>query len=580
MPFADQEQPQAGLLQHVARRLSIRRVLLLLVVIALLPLGILGFLQGLARYDRDDAAERQRLTESALLTAFSERNIIGSTQSLLRVLSTDAGLLAMSPEDCTRLLADVEQDFDSIVGLSLIDADGRIRCASRPLEAPVEVGPQSWWARMRSEPTYIVTSPLYGTLSRRRVIWALQPLLEEDGTFAGAVTASIDLDWLAASLRQRYARGDAVVILLDQRGQVVLSSRAVDWTELDLAVPPGDVATVRDSTGNRWSYAIAPLYRDERSGAVLHIAYAAPHARLFGADWWFLVSYFALPLLALLFASVAIWLGTNWAILRWITDLRTLSDEYGRGNYRARVDAFAQAPREIRDLAASLYRMGRTVETRDRLLTEAVDRQTSLAREIHHRVKNNLQIIISMLALQARGIADPTARHALEGARLRVAALALVHRLVYESGELANVSTRRLFFELVGLLRQHFGTRHGLDLRQDVDDGSIDIDTAVPLALWLVEAVTAMAAADEIHLRLVVDDPNDRLDLTLTSTAPPPAGGEGRLLSAIARQLGGTLEQTDRAIRLLVPRRRQPGPPGTSTTAAGSFEQVRRYTGD
>ena len=65
-------------------------------------------------------------------------------------------------------------------------------------------------------------------------------------------------------------------------------------------------------------------------------------------------------------------------------------------------------------------------------LHAAIDAKTALTSEVHHRVKNNLQIVSSLLNLQAGRITDPAAREALTQTRARIGALAQIHRLLYE----------------------------------------------------------------------------------------------------------------------------------------------------
>lgn len=581
MPFSEVDRQGGGLLQHLARRLSIRRVLLILVVIALLPLGVLGFLQALAQVDREKANVRRQLTESVLLGALAEQKLLESAMSVTRMLASEPEIDRGPVARCEEYLRRISAQFEVITNLSVFGPNARYLCGSATIEAGGPV-PDELWSRLRSGEAVLISGPVWGQLSQRQVVWILHPIKGAEGELTGAIGASVDLSLLANLLNGRHVDGDGVDLILDQNGRVVASSRPIDWARLAVSAP-GEIVTVRDSAGRKWSYGSAPLVNDPATGQVLlHTVHALPNSQLIGEEWLFFVSFFALPLLALLFASIAIWLGANWAILRWITDLRALAEEYTRGNYRARVDAFAEAPREVRDLAASLYRMGRTIDTRDRLLTEAVETQMSLAREIHHRIKNNLQIIISMLALQARALHDPAGQQALDGARLRVAALALVHRLVYESGELAAVSTRRLFLELIAVLRQHFSTRSGVDIQYELADVLIDIDTAVPLSLWLVEAVSPAytegsgSGTIRIELRLHGDE---GLILTASSgggagaVAGPGAGS--RLLAAIARQLGGVLshiphpdDEERLGVMLAIPIRRPL--PGTKEGRVGS----------
>jgi hypothetical protein len=286
--------------------------------------------------------------------------------------------------------------------------------------------------------------PVWGSISERRVMAAFVPLPEVAGAFTGAVTASIDLEQLHAKLRRRYSDASSAVFITNGTGTILLSSRAADWERIEIGGPAGTVKTMEDGGGHRWSYAVAPLFEDDRPETSLHVVTAMPWTRLFSPDWWFFASYFALPILALLLASTAIWVGTDHVILRWTAMLRDKAREIGEGRYRSRDDQFGWAPLEVRSLAAELKRMGRMIDERDRTLQEALARQTALTMELHHRVGNNLQIMESYISLQSRALDRDDLRLPLEHVRRRLGALSLVHRLLYTSGEMATISSQAL----------------------------------------------------------------------------------------------------------------------------------------
>src|SRR5690606_30171912 len=115
----------------------------------------------------------------------------------------------------------------------------------------------------------------------------------------------------------------------------------------------------------------------------------------------------------------------------------------------------------------------------------------ALMREIHHRVKNNLQIISSLLSMQQRAVADPSARVALGDTRQRISALALIYRILYQSEPIREVDSRTVLRELVGQMIAGEAVRGPLVTTSvEADPLVIDPDKLAPLALWLVEAVS------------------------------------------------------------------------------------------
>ncbi len=114
-----------------------------------------------------------------------------------------------------------------------------------------------------------------------------------------------------------------------------------------------------------------------------------------------------------------------------------------------------------------------------------------LLREVHHRVKNNMQVVISLLRLQSRTIGSEPAREALTDSRNRIKAMALIHETLYQSENLSGITLRSYVNRLVRNLCSAHGTRgRSAQIVVDVGDAALDIDTAVPVGLIINELVT------------------------------------------------------------------------------------------
>src|SRR6185295_8918882 len=122
----------------------------------------------------------------------------------------------------------------------------------------------------------------------------------------------------------------------------------------------------------------------------------------------------------------------------------------------------------FRLLGETFSGMAAAVQDRDRRLREALDQKDLLIKETHHRVKNNLQIVMSLLSLQANQLRDPAAQNALRQAQVRVNALALVHRILHEIENLETVDLQRLLQDLVRQIHEGFGAGRR-DLRLEVE---------------------------------------------------------------------------------------------------------------
>jgi two-component system, sensor histidine kinase PdtaS len=125
-----------------------------------------------------------------------------------------------------------------------------------------------------------------------------------------------------------------------------------------------------------------------------------------------------------------------------------------------------------------------------RALQEALGQKDLLLRELHHRVKNNLQLVGSLLRMQGRGIADPAARHAVRDSQDRVRSMALVHQDLYRVDDPRGIELRPYVERLVkGLLDSHAVPKERIAVHSEVDEMRLDVDTAVPIGLILNELV-------------------------------------------------------------------------------------------
>jgi two-component sensor histidine kinase len=169
--------------------------------------------------------------------------------------------------------------------------------------------------------------------------------------------------------------------------------------------------------------------------------------------------------------------------------------------------------------------------------------------EIHHRVKNNLQVISSLLNIQQRALTDPAARAAISDTRLRIAALALIYRALYQSPDIRRVDLREFLEALVGqLVTGEGGQRLAARTEFSCDEVVVDPDRLAPIALFAVEAISnACKHGLEDGGTLAVSFRVRGVDAELTISDTGYAGrasrvgvGVGRtLMSAFARQLRG-----------------------------------------
>lgn len=183
-----------------------------------------------------------------------------------------------------------------------------------------------------------------------------------------------------------------------------------------------------------------------------------------------------------------------------------------------------------------------------------------LLREIHHRVKNNLQVITSLLGLQSLSIEDPQSKDFFLQSQRRINSMSMIHQMLYQSDQLASINYRnylqQLIQELIASLR---GQEAKLQVNMDVPEVSINIDTAIPLGLIVNEIVTnalkyglnkgadsilslRLIPLEEGRFQLEIGDNGNGISGDWTKASSNASLGM-RLIQQLSRQLDGVIER-------------------------------------
>lgn len=132
----------------------------------------------------------------------------------------------------------------------------------------------------------------------------------------------------------------------------------------------------------------------------------------------------------------------------------------------------------------------RNNQRKNELLQKGNQEKELLLKEIHHRVKNNLEVISSLLELQSARITEPTAKRAMQSGQSRVQSMSLLHQRLYQGNNLAGIEMKAYFQQLTSLLLNGYEVNDRVDLTLDMETVELDIDTAVPVGLIVNELVT------------------------------------------------------------------------------------------
>jgi two-component sensor histidine kinase len=526
--------------------MTIRFRLGLALALALMPILALGVVQAVSEFHHDSHMRRVLLTQAASRSATVAQDRINGAVALLQSLTPQA-----VGSDCNPRMAAILKEMNGYGNIVRLDSNGRLKCAAASVPVNANRAKLPWFVSLKAG----------SRIALARALKAPEPALiaavraqRPDSGFDGAMVALLKLASIRPNLSDPTLPTNTAATVITAQGDVLAQTdpRAYaalprDW--LQRASQAGGLFySAKDRSGAMRDFASAPLLNKD-----VFVVLSAPAPGMF---YWARSNPFSsivYPLLAWIAAWAAVWIVTERVVIRWLAYLDRIAAIYAKGRFSVRPVQAENAPAEIRALALTLDAMAEGIVARDLSLRESLAQKDAMMREIHHRVKNNLQVITSLLNMQQRALKDPAARVAMSDTRQRITALALIYRALYQSPDLRRVDVRQFLEELIAQLTSGEGGRPSqIRTELQADELEIDPDKLAPLALFAVEAITNarkhafgpggglikvrfQVGAEEVMLE-IVDDGQGELEL-------PATAGVGRtLMSAFARQLRGRAE--------------------------------------
>ncbi|HEY0629614.1 MAG TPA: sensor histidine kinase [Sphingomicrobium sp.] len=262
-----------------------------------------------------------------------------------------------------------------------------------------------------------------------------------------------------------------------------------------------------------------------------------------------------LPLLMWVAAALLSWLVVRKLLLSPLARLQRAVATYQPDEGGLELPTQYGAATEVRDLSMAFERAVDRVEGAERDALTALEGQRRLVREVHHRVKNNLQVVASLLSIHGRSAAQPEAKAAYSAIGRRVDALSVVHRHHYaEMEENRGIALRPLLTELAADLRSSAPSEaRGMRFDLELDAPSTTQDVAVAAAFLITEIVEfAMLRKPTDPVEITLRRDNDlSATLSISSSVLLPAGdGDDvakvqfeRIVEGLARQLRSPLDR-------------------------------------
>ena len=553
---------------------SLRGSLIVIVLIALLPAAVFAVWDAARSYRNEVTARQVELSRLSRFVVNDQHTALTTARALLMSLASLPEVRSFGPSCSSTVTAAMESLQESgFTAIGAVDAQGNWRCGSSLLDSPQNFRDRRWFADIQSGREWVVSELLDSRVLEARGFVVAVPLAA--GTQTGALSLMVEAERFARTYRSAMLGAGATFVFLDRDGRAVTSEAHA--AEVLTTLPEDTSAIVRMSAssethvafgrdGTRRLYTVLPLFNGQ-----LRVLAGVPADSVYGPLHQQLVARLLPPLLMLLLAAAVTWIGVDRLFLRWLRYLRGVTRLYASDSTAARATPPPSAPEEIRHIASDLTRMAHRIETRERGLRDSLANRELLVREVHHRVKNNLQMVISLLSLHSRKVSDGDARRVFEDASARLGAIALVHRRLQETANLEVVVVDGFLRELCTDLQSVRPEGTGdVDLAVSAASVTLPADVAVPLGLFVNEAVMnaykhAFVGRREGRIDVVLDvsPADDCIRLTISDDgvgADRSVGHEGlgmTLIRGFATQLGGTVEVTMRdgtRVTLVFPR--------------------------
>ncbi len=544
-------------------RWSLRSKLVTLTALALLPV------LGLAAWQAEQQEEAGLSRRAAALGSVSDLavarygSLFDASKRMLSAACADEFVeqsAAVEPSAtnvgrCEGYLSKLLSAYPGQYSAALVtDEQGIARCATAPNAIGMNFADRDVFQKVRPAKDLVIGNTIASRIAPNAIIPIAIPILR-DGTFRGMCALGITLKALAQAAGQAEGTSGIGVAVVDRSGAPV-GGDAQAMRRLPVPARLAEVLTGSQvgfsdfgQDGSFYEFRIRPV-----GGNALFAVASAPIVDgplAFAGDW---VAFF-LVVLAAIVVLLVIWFGADrWCVrpLRYIQDF---ADKVARGETMTLAPPRPWSP-EMASIGAGVTAMAEAIASREAALRANVEQRDHMLREIHHRVKNNLQMISSLLNLQAGEIRSPRIRRFFGDAQNRVLTLSILHRHLYERSSWSLVDFQQFISDLVRQIsvgRTSAGKQAPrYHIRAPIM--AVGPDTAIPIGLIVTEAVSMALTHDfsrtpTPEIRIETSERGEEVELIIEdngvardAAVPIPEGKGGfalTLIRGLAMQLGG-----------------------------------------
>jgi two-component sensor histidine kinase len=548
-----------------------------LMTLAMLPLGLISIYQTRVVLDDVQHISRASLMSETEAAATGERELIhqalGAAQGLAAAVPT------LDEAGCTAIMKSFIKSQGIYIFAGYTDADGITRCNSAEQVRDLSQTTSVQKVLQTGEPLLEVNRK--GTITGQSVVLANHPVYR-NGSLAGLVTISIPHS-IANALLEGDVYGNGLKLAsVNLSGEIVAASGGLDEAPSflpaemdldDLSFWVGQSFRGVAGDGTERFFAVAPMVGDR----LILVGSWPVSVAVAGNSPFRARLALVFPVLMWITGIGVAFFGLQRLVVRHIRQLRSAMRKFALGDRLNTMLELDDPPQEIEEAKRAFNRMALIVSEAEIRQSKDLQDKEVLLREVHHRVKNNLQLIASIMNMQARSAQSSEAKRMLAGLQRRVRGLAMLHRTLYTQPDQTVIDANHLIKAVVEDV-SNMSAEGAPEVKTDLISVDLYPDQAVPLSMLLTEALTNAFkyvrpdenGVEEILITLSESEGQD-VNLTICNTLgdgpeaeDPEVGdmGDGlgtKLMTAFTRQIDGKVEQEREGnrfwLRITFPRR-------------------------
>ncbi|MHA6263315.1 sensor histidine kinase [Arenibacterium sp. CAU 1754] len=538
---------------------SLRVRLIAIMSLALLPVGLIAI--GQTKAVTENA---HRKTELSLL-AIVENAALEERLSIHRALGAADTIVALYDQfntaDCSSHMVDIANQSGQFSFAGIVPPDGIVTCSSAGLTYDLSTSPVVQ-DLLASEKTRVIVNT-DAPISKTSVI-SVSKRIEKDGRFLGVAAVSVPRWSIDTEDAEIPDDGLIDLITFDSSGNVFTTKAEAESLDqrlpqdrpiASLTLARAMAFTSANNAGDELIYTVVPIEDNQ-----LYILGIWDARKAMQAQIGNVVSPTLFPALMWITSLLVVMLAIHRLVLRHIRFLRRQMLRFARDRTLPETSHADEMPNELRDVQSNFISMAYSIMQDEARLEDSIHEKNVLIREIHHRVKNNLQLISSIVNMHIRNTSDPETQSVLHRIQDRVLSLATIHRDLYQTNNAGLVNVGHLVSEIVQKSAEiGVETPGAVRMETQIEDILLYPDQAVPMSLLASEVVTnAMKHARNaegqtpwIKAEFLAGENRARIfRVSNSSTGAEESGESGmgsKLINAFAIQLGAAIhvEKTD-----------------------------------